>query len=486
MSHPGVFRHVYGAVMHIVIKTGSEARADIVSQLCTDIDESELISARDEIFKVACESFADRNMSGVELEMKARKGKNATVSIAGDIHDLYSYVNFPDTVFPKETLKQSSRLLDVDNVDAQRLAQEHGGSGSNVNVSIEQSLPSDAYLVILKNEVSDLSKEVNNLKSELKIVKDQYALDQTKWSSKLDDLLSQLVARGILGDQHDKVLPPPTNLTDNTHRDIAQQNDQCDRVPKVQPSLTFPDRPAVTTEHSQRNGGACSDARPATAGNSLRTQPGGASSDARPSTAAPSSTQGPSNVAHSTALVLGNGTLADRGLLNGDAPNLSYSETLRSEGPWIDARPKRKPSIRAQNNPSHALTGIKKEELSYVYLRNVYVEIGDTENELKKMIKDYAFTKNVRVMNVHIKYNNYVDDNVGCKISIPANNVEKVCSDGFWPDNISCRRWVNYGRRQQPRNDRNDRNTRDRQTNNDYQRDVYERDEHNNTYDRYE
>ena len=159
---------------------------------------------------------------------------------------------------------------------------------------------------------------------------------------------------------------------------------------------------------------------------------------------------------------------------------------MRSEGPWIDARPKRKPSIRAQNNPSHALTGIKKEELSYVYLRNVYVEIGDTENELKKMIKDYAFTQNVRVMNVHIKYNNYVDDNVGCKISIPANNVEKVCSDGFWPDNISCRRWVNYGRRQQPRNDRYDRNTRDRQTNNDYQRDVYERDEHNNTYDRYE
>ena len=86
VDQPGVFKHVYGPVQHVIIKVGSQSRSEIVSELSTDIAEDELVIAREALFKVAKEIFQQRTSVSVDIDLKTRKGKNAAISIAGDIH----------------------------------------------------------------------------------------------------------------------------------------------------------------------------------------------------------------------------------------------------------------------------------------------------------------------------------------------------------------------------------------------------------------
>ena len=193
--NPGVFRHVYGAVQHILIKVGSEAKSDIVSQLCEDIEESELATARNDIFIIAKDSFMQRNSSDVEVEidMKARKGKNALTAISNDIHDLYSYIVFPDSVFPKEVIRQSSRLLEFESNKENPNTVDASQSTKN-----DTEISNDIRVVTLSNEVCDLKAHVKELKSKLSLNEQaQKSLTET-----VNNLLSQLVVCGVIDVQN--------------------------------------------------------------------------------------------------------------------------------------------------------------------------------------------------------------------------------------------------------------------------------------------
>ena len=54
--------------------------------------------------------------------------------------------------------------------------------------------------------------------------------------------------------------------------------------------------------------------------------------------------------------------------------NRQYSDIV-SEGPWIEVK-----TPRRYTTDEKTMRGVKKEQPVYVYLRNIYVEINETEH----------------------------------------------------------------------------------------------------------
>ena len=86
------------------------------------------------------------------------------------------------------------------------------------------------------------------------------------------------------------------------------------------------------------------------------------------------------------------------------------------------------------------LTGVKREEQCYLYLKNVMVD-RDTDEEIGGNIKAFATSKGLRIMSHKVIRNRFVDDVVGCKITVPSSQEHLAITPGFWPTGIECRHW---------------------------------------------
>ena len=451
--NPGVFRHVYGAVQHILIKVGSEAKSDIVSQLCEDIEESELATARNDIFIIAKDSFMQRNSSDVEVEidMKARKGKNALTAISNDIHDLYSYIVFPDSVFPKEVIRQSSRLLEFESNKENPNTVDASQSTKN-----DTEISNDIRVVTLSNEVCDLKAHVKELKSKLSLNEQaQKSLTET-----VNNLLSQLVVCGVIDvqnkvDRSDNVCNISNVAANVILQKSAMRSNNDQLGVNSTPVLGTDQLPIHTT---------------VTPANAQSRDPPSANQTATVTL------QRPRDPAVPGTQLTGAGNSNDSRQNIPDPANRSFSEAARSEGPWNYVHNRRDYKNTRQDSDKSGLRGVKSQKPIYVYLRNVYVENDDSEHDLKSKVREHALARNVRIMNIHIKYNRFTDDVVGCKLAVPAQCIETVLQDNFWPEEIDCKKWVDRSRVNNPRFNRRDNPRSSGENNHDHNRDgEYER-----------
>ena len=532
---PGIFKHVYGPVMHCLITTGSETKADIVSNLIQDIDEVELLSSRDDIFVIAKEMFCERSNVQVDMSLKMRRGKTAINGIASDLHDMYSYVVNTDAVFPRDVLKQSSRLLEVTAGDKD--------SESEVINQVAKGI-ADIALVSLTQEIQDLRGEVDTLKSTITVLSLEKEADRFRWETRFGDIMSQLLIAGVLSEQQiadsgvlseQQIAGAAIRKTQiaggvrseqHTAGDVIREQHTAGGVIREQHTAGGVIREKQITggvrNEQQTAGGVIREQQTAggvireqqTAGGVIREQQtaGGVRNEQQVDYVSNKTPVGDSSASrnHVTQKYVNQGILLERGQVGpsqtqqrkqktpdqtrspegdntgtiegsitqhavqpstetaGQARNTTSRDSQvsqtdnghRVEGTgntktfadvtgaqgnykWTTVSHNRKNSRPNAHVNSHTadLKGVPIERAKRVYLRNVYVDVGDTEADIKERVRKYAVSRGLRIMGINIISNRYIEDVVGCKLLIPETQLSIALSNDFWPENTNCRVW---------------------------------------------
>ena len=87
--------------------------------------------------------------------------------------------------------------------------------------------------------------------------------------------------------------------------------------------------------------------------------------------------------------------------------------------------------------------GVPRENAISLYLEDI-ARCDQSDEDLKLMIRSYGKERGLRIMATEIIKNRYCDDVVGCKIKVPESQEQKAISGYFWPEDVLCRRWIDY------------------------------------------
>ena len=133
-----------------------------------------------------------------------------------------------------------------------------------------------------------------------------------------------------------------------------------------------------------------------------------------------------------------------------------YRDAVDSPGGWnlVSRKKAQSQNIGAHTSPlsrhsmgsphtkqNGSLRGVKHEQGDRLYLRNISITRDDEENDIISKIRIYAANRGIRIMSANVVCNRFVEDVVGCKITVPASQSEEVLITGFWPEDIECRHW---------------------------------------------
>ena len=119
------------------------------------------------------------------------------------------------------------------------------------------------------------------------------------------------------------------------------------------------------------------------------------------------------------------------------------------------AKPKNKSDIKLKSSKPQ----VKSADM---YLVNVNRESDDTLADVADRVRSHCSDVGLRVMYARVITNRYSKSTVGCRITIPATQVDDALSGRIWPDEMKCRRWKNNGN---AGNDGNDRQKQHRHQN---------------------
>ena len=88
------------------------------------------------------------------------------------------------------------------------------------------------------------------------------------------------------------------------------------------------------------------------------------------------------------------------------------------------------------------------------------IPMGAKNRDIAASITKHAAKFNIRIMRAMVRRNRYVNDQVGCRITVPSTQVAQCKSVGIWPTHVSCRDW-------RPRSEMQDRRVRGNRRNHD-------------------
>ena len=94
-------------------------------------------------------------------------------------------------------------------------------------------------------------------------------------------------------------------------------------------------------------------------------------------------------------------------------------------------------------SPKH-LRGNKPVRGWHLYLKNISVDPSDTDDQICTHIRSHAKSQDLRVMNIDVIQSRYVQDTVGCKLTVPKYQAEDAKAAHTWPDYITCQDWRPY------------------------------------------
>ena len=197
-GRPEVLAEVCGAIQHILMNV-DRSRSDIVSDILDDIDEIEIIEAREKLFDIAKGVLKSRSGVTPDIEAKKRKGNNCLVNSACDLYDLYMYICNEEASFPKDlvSIKQSNvnstKLIDIEN------PQQH----PNVNNDFDDmlALPSDKLeekIVFLIQTCKDQCHQIRSLSDDLTYERQTRQTEMTYWVNKVQMLIEGMQKRGYV------------------------------------------------------------------------------------------------------------------------------------------------------------------------------------------------------------------------------------------------------------------------------------------------
>ena len=95
------------------------------------------------------------------------------------------------------------------------------------------------------------------------------------------------------------------------------------------------------------------------------------------------------------------------------------------------------------NKPSNVfqLTGAPKVEAHHLYIQNLSIPQGASNGAIIKSVIEQAKKHDIRIMSCMVKRNRYIRDQVGCKITVPKNQVYECKFSQMWGKGIDVRDW---------------------------------------------
>ena len=142
------------------------------------------------------------------------------------------------------------------------------------------------------------------------------------------------------------------------------------------------------------------------------------------------------------------------------APGMGIGQLANSGGEWedqISKRNKRNLLKAAQENSQQSasqksyeqppsgnifkLSGAPKVEGHHLYLENISIPQGATNTDIIKSVISHGERHNIRIMSCFVRRNRYVRDQVGCRITVPQNQVHECKFSQMWGDSITVRDW---------------------------------------------
>ncbi len=496
------FQHLDPQITQILSEVDAKSGGDILDSLETDIENDCLEDARDYLFKVAHGRYLGQltehgiqvdDKAGLHgLQVKKRRGQNATRANGRDLLELYMYAMGHKKEFPKDVLSNVKNFVEIHFQGTQSSADNSGG-GADITTCVDP-----------KSKVSPSSEWQNKLEeldTKWRLLKEEFELERHAKDQKMHRLADEVRAlksdidvlkgrgeaapkpivngsvQAELYRSHVYIQNTPVKTSQNASRanqteqiTQGQASAQLNGPPRPNPELLGDSEninsklqsPLVEATNSQLAGAASANDGPRgvhTADSAtLRENADRAHQMAAPAAETTGGATFGSMVAFPHLPAPSGPPLGSKGGINAADGHASSTpkphstvDTARGDNKWSTVTRKQRntpPVRRVEYNAqldasSNSLRGHKPEKTVTLYVKNLATGDGETDEKVKNKLKTYIKRrKPIRIINVQVVHNRFCEDTVGCRIVVPVSAEEILVSPGFWPDDVECRAWT--------------------------------------------
>ena len=436
-SAPANYNEIDRNISLILDKCDESAQGDIIQQLEQEFDKKFLLDNRNLLFEnakiqfehILKESGMMNEGDSTNIETVNRSLRNSATNIAKDMVDIHLFLAGKTTVFPRNTLSESVKFIEV--LPADRVT-----FGS-------QDIP-----VINIAELAEVSNLVNDLKNRVESLETTRAEDRARIIALEQELVQ---VRGQINLFHTAPRESIETQTGQTGQNVdvdvemedimsglgANNMDNTDGNTEGHGSVETVQNLAVNPDTSSNP--------PSSGGQSnISVNPDTSSNP-------PSNGGGQSNISHNTNQT-SDGSQPVRMTAHRNLNSTSTNQNIESiRRPLLDNNRSRIYHI-PNNNGGHTtifdkrprqlrpLLGNPQERGAMFYIENISVD-DENDKAIGNSIKEYCRNKGIRVMSYKIIRNKFCFDTVGCKVTVPESQEYIVLDPLSWPQNIKCRRW---------------------------------------------
>jgi hypothetical protein len=478
-------------VQRILSKCDSRPREEIVDEICSEFDVESLLEQREKGFVLAKQKLQNdsRAITGDEtsLDIKCvrRTGKSAKKNIAKEIVDLFEYVVGYSEDFPRYLITKDSRLVSVSN----ELCSDKDLEPMKINdkmklielSNIVNELAGKMNSVVEENrkmgmKIKGLEKEIDGLKSrEVGLCNPTATTDTAATNTAAADRAAGTTSGSASGSTSGSALPTDVLKEDATMTTEVESNrEEMQATKKIEGgNVTNVTKVGDISDSSEDSDDSselqCAQRSPKSSSESSPEIPNIPNSPkSQRNQRNPKSVQynvwDQNGVDWTTVISKNN---SKRGQHEGHTSETKRSNTTRddtrlyvrlppsqNDTPQMKGKPtdgqsvkNRKDSYKPRDqltgssrNNKRPLRGIKQEKSTALYLKSIQVT-NESNEDVGKIVKDYASSRGIRIMGYHVIRYKSCDDAVGCKIFVPEAQLSMALDPDMWPSDITCRRW---------------------------------------------
>lgn len=475
-------------IQKILSKCENEPREDVLEELTTDFDVEMLLEEREKCFSLAKQelqrvlknegTLAEEEM--LDIKCVRRTGKSAKKNIGKELMDLFDFVVGYKKIFPRHLITKDSKLVD-------NFANGEGNETEKQSLKITDKM----RLVELQNIVMEMKEKLDSVIEENRAVKSQLkelenVIDGLKCQTVLDKPIDgstknavqsssrTVVERGKTDEKQEESSLNKQQAMQKTEEDFdnhgkGSTSDDSEvpcaqRTPKRRVDKR---RGNWTTKHHEKQkpeqGAAkhnegisgedddipCAQRTPKCPEQSMHYNV--MSANGIDWTTVIQKKRGKKRISSSSS---------DDVQVTEVSRQADQAETQRPHTSQMQApQPKLKETygqivknrrkllteasqnhMKSNMNNKTSLKGIKQERGVALYLKSIHVN-EETNEEIGRMVKDYAGSKGFRIMGFQVIRYRTCDDAVGCKIFVPDAQQHQALNPDAWPRDITCRRW---------------------------------------------
>ncbi len=421
------------------------------------------------------------------LSLKRRQGENAATSLATDLCELHVFTSGLSEHFPRELLSATSRMTfdsKVDSNKAQAPPSEADPQGSEKTLTLRDAYCKLAELTgmyrtlegMFQKEREERIRVTRSLESEIQelkkasvhvrennprqaymhtqtetvidsdgqrkhidntVARDANNTQQSQSSGSNDGSLRPVTPPENTGKENDTTAAPAATVADGRH------NEANTTVAEQDQTAAPPTSDAMVDDRHQNEGNtaAQADRWPGLTSSARRNRvtmtPWARTNRERVDSLSPTNSGNSTASSNRSEHTLSRGdSRQDRGDSR-DPPFRKYMNKREYRSQKQSSRP-------TTISGSKVLTGKTPEKPVTVYLENIHKDDEWTSDDIIAMVKDHSKKRMLRVMSACVVFNKVCQDTVGCRITVPESRVEDVLCEGFWPNNIHCRKWQRY------------------------------------------